>query len=106
MATSIGPRRGARVQLNGLIQANDTFTCRAATYTALEEVEVAEPAMLSRQAVVRRGRRTPACGGRLCIRRRVRRRQRLVAQPGVSTARHARCTTPSPIPPRLSCIGV
>jgi uncharacterized protein YeaO (DUF488 family) len=35
--------RGARVQLNGLIPGgDDTFTCRAATDTALEEVALDE----------------------------------------------------------------
>ena len=41
MATSTVPRRGAPRPAQGLIRGDDTFTCRAATDTALEEVEVA-----------------------------------------------------------------
>ena len=54
----------------------------------------AEPAMLSRQAVAWRGRRTPTCRGGLCIRRWVRPAS-IYWLPQKHHGRHARCTTPS-----------
>jgi len=62
--------------------------------------------MLSRQAVARRGRRTPTCRGGLCIRRWVRPRQRLLAysgvqRPGTLAVQHRR-----PSQPRSSCTGL
>jgi hypothetical protein len=74
--------RGARVQLNGLIPGgDDTFTCRAATDTALEEVEVAGRCSVAK--LWRGGDVARRLVEGLCIRRSVRPRQRLLAYSGV-----------------------
>ena len=88
--------RGARVQLNGLIPAGRRYVHVSCGHGhRAGRGRGAEPAMLSRQAVARRGRRTPACRGGLCIRRWVRPRQRLLAysgvqRPGTLAVRHRR----------------